>query len=170
MKNIIGGVGVAVFAAVGGFGGQMLNTSSGGEAHAVETDAGHGDDGNEGDDHGKDDKSKKGYGHDDEHESYAEVVETQYFNFNREFIVPLMGNQRVESLILININLEVEEKMMEKMFSIRPKLRDNIMTTLVELSNDGKTLEEPTNVDSYETIRSVILANLDSVVAIIVRL
>ena len=76
-----------------------------------------------------------------------------------------MANQRVDSLVIININLEVDSSVMENLFSIKPKLRDNIMTTLVELSNDGKTLVEPTSIDGYETIRSVVLMNLNSVVA-----
>ena len=39
------------------------------------------------------------------------------------------------------------------------------MTTLVGLSTDGRTLEDPTNTESYETIRSVVLMNLQSVVS-----
>ena len=38
------------------------------------------------------------------------------------------------------------------------------MTTLIGLSNDGRTLEEPTQIDNYEMIRSMVLMNLkDSV-------
>ncbi len=34
------------------------------------------------------------------------------------------------------------------------------MTTLIALSNDGRTLERPTDINNYETIRSMILMNL----------
>lgn len=167
MKNIIGAVLIAVFAAAGGFGGQMLKgDGTAKDSHAVEKEeadhgGGHGkEDAGHGDSHSKKKKDDHGGGH-----GKADVSGTQYFNFSREFVVPIMKQQRVDSLVIININLEVESSVMDKMFSIKPKLRDNIMTTLVELSNDGKTLVEPTNVDSYETIRSVILSNLNSVVA-----
>ena len=167
MKNIIGAIGVALCAAVGGFGGQLLKADGGApEAHAVEKeDDGHGGGhADKKDDHGSSHSKKEKDGHGDGHGA-ASDSKMQYFSFNREFIVPLMVNQRVESLVIININLEVQSSTLDKLFSIKPKLRDNIMTTLVALSNDGKTLVEPTNVDSYETIRSVILTNLSSVVA-----
>jgi len=167
MKNIIGAICVALFAAAGGFGGQFLKSDSGAkDDHAMEKEetshgGGHGEEkGGHGNDHGEKKKDSHGGGH-----GSALASDIQFFNFSREFIVPIMTNQRVESLVIININLEVESSVLDKLFSIKPKLRDNIMTTLVELSNDGKTLVEPTSVDSYETIRSVILTNLNSVVA-----
>lgn len=170
MKNLIGAVGVAFFAVAGGIGGQMLKSDGTGAAdHMAEADgAGHDEDMG---DHGKKDdhgdghvKKKKDDGHGGRH-AEASSSEIQYFDFSREFIVPIMRDQRVESLVIININLEVQSSVMDKLFSVKPKLRDSIMTTLVGLSNDGTTLVDPTNVDSYETIRSVILLNLSSVVA-----
>lgn len=168
MKNIIGAVGVALFAVAGGVGGQMLKGDPTDKVeHAGEKQSdGHGSDhGEKKDGHGGAGHAEKkaddhGGGHGSE--SSADV---QYFTFSREFVVPIMANQRVESLVIVNINLEAQSSVMEKLFSVKPKLRDNIMTTLVSLSNDGKTLVEPTSVDSYETIRSVILMNLNSVVA-----
>lgn len=168
MRNIIGAVVIALFAVAGGVGGKFLSADGTEKTdHAVEKDdSGHGDgeskkdDGHGGDKHAKEKKDDHGAGYGSE-----SSAGTAYFNFSREFIVPIMANQRVESLVIININLEVQPSLMDKMFSLKPKLRDNIMTTLVGLSNDGKTLVEPTSVDSYETIRSVILMNLNSVVA-----
>ena len=47
---------------------------------------------------------------------------------------------------------------------MEPKIRDNIMTTLIELSNDGQTFDNITDVESYETLRAMILLNLQKVV------
>lgn len=163
MKNLIGAIGIAVFAIAGGVGGKMLGGGGADKAEHAADDADTGHSG--GHDEKKDDHAaKKDDGHGGGHGS-ASASDFQYFNFSREFVIPIMANQRVESLVLININLEVQSSVMDKLFSIKPKLRDNIMTTLVGLSNDGSTLIDPTSVDSYETIRSVVLMNLNSVVA-----
>ena len=168
MKNIIGAVGVALFAVAGGVGGQMLKGGPADKAEHVgeKQNDGHGSDhGEKKDGHGgAGHAEKKADDHGGGHGSEASA-DIQYFTFSREFVVPIMANQRVDSLVILNINLEAQSSVMEKLFSVKPKLRDNIMTTLVSLSNDGQTLVEPTSVDSYETIRSVILMNLNSVVA-----
>ncbi len=39
------------------------------------------------------------------------------------------------------------------------------MTTLIGLSSDGTTFESITNVESYETIRAMVLMNLKNVVS-----
>jgi hypothetical protein len=168
MKSVISMLIIALLAAGGSFGGQMLKKNSAPKTeHAVdEKEGAKGKDHAKGkkSDHGKSSDKGKGGDHGDGYSS-GSSSELQYFSFSREFVVPIMADQRVESLVIINLNLEVESHILNKLFSIKPKLRDNIMTTLVELSNDGKTLVEPTSVDSYETIRSVILSNLNSVVA-----
>jgi len=71
-----------------------------------------------------------------------------------------MQDSEIESLVILNINLEVDASVSSKLFSQEPKLRDNIMTTLIELSNDDVTLQTIANVESYETIRSMVLKNL----------
>ena len=80
--------------------------------------------------------------------------------FSREFVVPVMRNEQVKSLIILHINLETASGVADDLFSEEPKLRDNIMTTLIGLSNDGRTLDEPTQIDNYEMIRSMVLMNL----------
>ena len=86
--------------------------------------------------------------------------EISYFKFSREFVIPLMRDNQVESLVILNLNLEIDSSESGSLFSKEPKLRDNIMSSLIELSNDGSTLDNFSQVESYETIRSVVLENL----------
>eukprot|EP00558_Chaetoceros_sp_UNC1202_P006550 CAMPEP_0197250620 /NCGR_PEP_ID=MMETSP1429-20130617/53612_1 /TAXON_ID=49237 /ORGANISM="Chaetoceros sp., Strain UNC1202" /LENGTH=66 /DNA_ID=CAMNT_0042712487 /DNA_START=1 /DNA_END=197 /DNA_ORIENTATION=- len=65
-----------------------------------------------------------------------------------------MRDQRVSSLVIININLESSEDGLSKLFSLEPKLRDSIMTTLIKLSNERGILDSATAGDNYETIRA----------------
>lgn len=87
-----------------------------------------------------------------------------YFKFTREFVVPIMHDRKVSSLVILNINLEADADISSTLFSMEPKIRDNIMTTLIELSNDGKTFDNITDVESYETIRAMVLMNLQKAV------
>ncbi|MCR9080582.1 MAG: hypothetical protein NXH78_15915 [Hyphomonadaceae bacterium] len=157
MKLIITSLVAIIFVAAGSFAAVVLKTPS--EATASQTEAGddeHHDD--HGDDHGK--TAKKKDKHDDGHGKKASSGSSAYYKFSREFVVPIMRGGQVTSLVILHISLETDSSTSEKLFSEEPKLRDNIMTTLIGLSNDGRTLEEPTNINNYETIRSMILMNL----------
>ena len=159
MKLIVTSLVAIIFVAAGSFAAVVLKTPS--EASASQAEAGgdesHEDDGHD-DDHDK--KAKKSGKKDDGHGKKASSGSSAYYKFSREFVVPIMRGGQVTSLIILHISLETDSSTSEKLFSEEPKLRDNIMTTLIGLSNDGRTLEEPTNINNYETIRSMILMNL----------
>lgn len=138
--------------------------SSGGETEVVSTEEKKDKDHKADDAHAMSDDKKKSEKKSEKHGKSADagkkIGDVDFFRFSREFIIPLTTEGRITSLVIINLNLEVDSSESSKLFSIEPKLRDNIMSTLIRLSNDGSTLEEPTRVESYETIRTVVLANL----------
>lgn len=145
MKNIITPI-IVIIAAIGGsFIANMLKPApaaaveAGGDDHAEDShDAGHGDD-----DYDKPSDS-----------------DNAFFDFSREFVIPLLSDGQVTSLVIINISLEVDPSLSSKLFGMEPKLRDNIMTSLISLTNDDKTFQELTTVRNYETIRSYVLSKL----------
>lgn len=157
MKLIVTSLVAIIFVAAGSFAAVVLKTPS--EASASSTAAAaddHSDD-DHGDDHGKSDKKAK---KDDSHGKKPSSGNSAYYKFSREFVVPIMRGGQVNSLVILHISLETDSATSERLFSEEPKLRDNIMTTLIALSNDGRTLEQPTDINNYETIRSMILMNL----------
>lgn len=174
MKNIITAIIAIVCIVVGGVGGSFLRSMSSGssepKAHAEKTDeGGHGEKKEEGhgekkDDHAKKPEKKDAHGA-DPHGGGGATSEVIYYKFTREFVVPIIRNGRVSSLVILNLNLEADASISQKLFEMEPKLRDNIMTTLITLSNDGTTFESMTSVENYESIRSMVLSNLKSVVA-----
>lgn len=180
MKNIIMAIVAIVCIVAGGVGGSFLRSMSSGAAdpkgHAekpakddqgAKKDDGHGakkeEDGlgKPKDDHGKKPEKKGSGGHGEE----AESSDVYYFKFTREFVVPIIRNGRVHSLVILNLNLEADGEIASDLQGKEPKLRDNIMTSLITLSNDGTTFESVTSVENYELIRSTVLANLKSVVS-----
>lgn len=112
------------------------------------------------DSHGKEKKDKGGHG-----KAEASSSDVMYYKFSREFVVPVIRNNRVDALVILNLSLESDAAISQKLFEMEPKLRDNIMTTLITLSNDGHTLDNLTDVESYESIRSMVLMNLKTVVS-----
>ena len=163
MKLVITSVVAIIFIALGSFAGVMLKTPSSAAAASDEAAA-------EADDHGdelKKDAKKDDHGHakkdakkGDKYASSGGSGNSEYYKFSREFVVPVMRNEQVKSLVILHINLETASGVADDLFSEEPKLRDNIMTTLIGLSNDGRTLDEPTQIDNYEMIRSMVLMNL----------
>jgi flagellar basal body-associated protein FliL len=176
MKNIIPAIIVIICIVAGGIGGNFLRTSGGGASAGAEKHAGekakssHGEEAKGGhgasepakDSHAKDSHAKDS-GEKDSHGGGGSSG-VDYFKFTREFVVPVMREARVDSLVILNINLEVDSSITPKLFSMEPKIRDNIMTTLIGLSNDGQTLEAISNIDNYESIRASVLMNLQKII------
>jgi flagellar protein FliL len=177
MKNIITAIIAIACIVAGGVGGHFLRSMSS-DAPAAEksekADDGHGekkdDHGEKKDDHAKkpekkDSHAKDSHGKDSHGGEAASSSGVIYYKFSREFVVPIIRDSRVTSLVIMNLNLEADASISQKLFEMEPKLRDNIMTTLITLSNDGTTLESMTSVENYESIRSMIMMNLQSVMA-----
>lgn len=114
------------------------------------------------DSHGKDAKGKGGHGKDAAAAGSSEII---YYKFSREFVVPVIRNNHVDSLVILHLSLEADAAISQKLFEMEPKLRDSIMTTLITISNDGQTFESITDIESYESIRSMVLLNLKTVVS-----
>ena len=176
MKNIIMAIVAIVCIVAGGVGGSFLRSMSSGsaepKAHAEKpADSGHGEIKEEShgakadtetkkkDDHSKKPEKKDAHGG-DSHGGGSASSDVIYYKFTREFVVPIIRNGKVSSLVILNLNLEADASISQKLFEMEPKLRDNIMTTLITLSNDGTTFESMTSVENYETFRSMVLQNL----------
>lgn len=185
MNNIITAIIAIACIVAGGVGGHFLRSMSsggGGDSHAEKpADDGHGEKkedsghGEKKDDHAKkpekEKKEKKdshgaSSGHGSDAAASSDVV---YYKFTREFVVPIIRDGRVASLVILNLNLEADAEISQRLFEMEPKLRDNIMTTLITLSNDGTTFESMTDVANYESIRSLVLQNLQTVMSTGIR-
>lgn len=173
MKSIITVIITIVCIVAGGFGGNFLRTMTSGSPEP-EADAGHaggaaeGEKGEDDNAEKKDEHAKKPDKKDGAHAKDGKEGDAApaviYYKFTREFVVPIIRDGRVSSLVILNLNLEADASIERELFDMEPKLRDNIMTTLITLSNDGTTFESMTSVKNYESIRSLVLQNLGSVV------
>lgn len=158
---------IVALLAISAGGGTAYFLKSSGSSSPKPASAAHDTGGDEGESHAKpkkekkEKKEKKGHGSSDKN-SDADAVDVTYYKFSREFVVPMIEDDRVQSLVILNLNLEVDTAISQELFSKEPVLRDNIMTTLVKLSSGGRTLNSITDVDNYETLRAMILTNLQN--------
>lgn len=164
MKNLVTALVAVICVVIGGVVGHMLRGGAGdasavtkgdSEAHdekeAASDDHAPKDKG----DHGGDKKAKT-----DSHGKAGGSAASAYFKFSREFVVPIIQNERVASLVILNINIESDAATSDKLFSQEPVIRDVVMTTLIEISGDGRTFQSMTTIENYETLRSLILGAL----------
>ena len=138
-------------------GGVMLGLSlkpsvpSDGEADSHESDSdGHGEDG-----HGKDKKGKKDKGHGKD-DGYGDSA-ANYMKFSRQFIVPVIHNNGVSSLVVLDINLELSPSANDDIYAKEPKIRDALLSTLLKLSNNGAFDERLLHEENLAEIRASLL-------------
>lgn len=169
MKQFFPALIAGVCIAAGGAGGYFLKSGSAAPAASAADGheapkPSHGEDKGGSHDEKKAEK-KDSHGGDAGHGASTATTEYAYYKFSREFVVPMIQDDRVKSLVIFNLNLEVEPSVSQELFSKEPVVRDNIMSTLIKLSNDGKTFQSLSNVENYETMRSMVLKNLQTEVA-----
>lgn len=119
-----------------------------------------------GDDHAGSDSHGGGHGGGDHGDSHGSVKQVHsedstnglgYFNFRRNFIVPVVDDQRVRALILINVSIEMNESGIEDAQAREPNIRDAFMKTLLAMSHEGMFNQDITNPDVYSEVQARLL-------------
>jgi len=163
MKALLFPVILAVFAAGGVLAADKVRgdgspAAAKADGHGADDD-GHGKKDEGGDSHGK----KKSGGHGEESSGghgdeggYGNSGETDFIKFKRQFVVPVLKDDAVEALILINLGLEVPANERDNMFRLEPRFRDAFIRELLQLSDDGYFDQELTSPDTYEVLRETL--------------
>lgn len=61
----------------------------------------------------------------------------EYVKLNNQFVVPLMEEGRVRSMVILSLSLEVMAGAAEKTYSREPKLRDTLLQVMFDHANAG---------------------------------
>lgn len=163
MKALLFPIVLAIFAAGGVLAADKVRGNS---APAAISDGGHDDTSggsgksDKGDSHGKSEKKDDGHG-DQGGDSYG--GQTDFINFKRQFVVPVLKDNAVEALILINLALEVPASERDNMFRMEPRFRDAFIRELLQLSDDGYFDQELTSSDTYEILRETLSRAADDI-------
>lgn len=145
VKGILKIVVLIVAVVAGGMGASFYKSVSAADAPGHEAD-GHG----EKDSHAKSDKGKKG---DDGHGKSSDSGTTSYMKFKRQFVIPVMKENKIKSLVIMNFNIELNDAAPPNSFNLEPKLRDAFMRSLLNLSNEGVFDDDLTSPETFDYIR-----------------
>lgn len=133
-----------------GFGAMTLRKGDAAPAHAA--DKGHDSAKSKGGGHGEAKGSdKKGV-----HEVKGDdaTPETAFFDFSRNFLIPVMEGSSVGAIALVNVSVEIPYAAQESVKSREPRIRDAFMKSFLALSHEGYFAADITDPNVYETIQT----------------
>ena len=149
----------------GGAGGFFAKQQMGKGGVESQDDAGYADDGEDqtiedkadaqGDE--KETAKKKSKSKSDDYDDVEMDVNVNYYKFSRQFIVPVINDDGLKSVVLLDLNLEMDESAAEAFYVREPKLRDVLMEELLDLANEGRFNGRLTNRRNLQLVRMDLL-------------
>lgn len=82
------------------------------------------------------------------------VPEFEYIKMSNQFVVPVVQDDQVASLIVMSLSLEVLPGQQQMVFSKEPKLRDSFLQVMFDHANYGGFDGMFTDVSTLETLRN----------------
>lgn len=90
-------------------------------------------------------------------ESKVSDPDVAYLRFKRQFVIPVLGEEGVESLVLLNIAIALDEAVQEEVFAHEPKFRDAFVRELLQISDAGYFNDSLTTPTTYEVLRETLI-------------
>ncbi len=82
-----------------------------------------------------------------------ESAEKDYVKLNNQFVVPIVANERVASMIVLTLSLEVGLNQSTLVYAKEPKLRDAFLQVLFDHANMGGFKGSFTNSNNMNILR-----------------
>lgn len=74
---------------------------------------------------------------DDDHAEEDPETAPEFVKLSNQFVIPVLEDGRIASMVIMSINLEVTAGSTEAVFALEPKLRDGFLQTLFDHANAG---------------------------------
>jgi hypothetical protein len=82
-----------------------------------------------------------------------------YVKLNNQFVIPVVENSQVVSLVILSLGLETRPGARETVFAIEPKLRNRFLQVLFDHANAGGFRNRFTEAETLDTLRHALLEN-----------
>lgn len=82
---------------------------------------------------------------------------SEYVKLNNQFVVPIIESERVRSLVVLSLSLEVTVGSTEKVYAAEPKIRDILLQVLFDHANAGGFQGAFTDTAKMEDLRRALL-------------
>lgn len=103
---------------------------------------------------------------DDDHaeDEHATEAELEYVKLNNQFLIPVVADQLVESLVVMSLSVEVSAGQSEVIYTREPKLRDAFLQVLFDHANIGGFQGEFTSARNLDALRVALTEVAESIV------
>ncbi len=98
----------------------------------------------------------------------AAASDLEFVKLNNQFVVPVVSDGRVSSLVVMSVSLQVGTGGRETVFAREPKLRDGFLQVLFEHANAGGFNGSFTTSENLRTLRRALLESAQSILGEIV--
>lgn len=88
----------------------------------------------------------------------------EYVKLNNQFIVPVVKDGKVDSLVVLSLNIEVTAGTREQVFNREPKIRDALLSTLFDHANMGGFDGAFTQSSVMNSLRRALVRSAQSVI------
>jgi len=96
----------------------------------------------------------------------GDASDLQFIKLNNQFIVPVISNESVTSVVVVTLGLEVASGETTQIFSAEPKLRDAFLQVLFDHANIGGFEAEFTNARNLSFLREALTATAQDVLGV----
>lgn len=76
-----------------------------------------------------------------------------YVKLNDQFIVPIIHDTQLDSMMIVSLGLEIDEGTRENIYAIEPKLRDILLQVMFDHANMGGFNGVFTQADTLDVLR-----------------
>ncbi len=164
IKKLLPVIVILVAALIGGGGGYFAKTQTA-KAASDDATAAHGEANDAhaqaGDGSGKKENKKKKGGHGGKEE---QTGATSFMKFGRQFVVPVVRQGKPKSMIILDINIEVDNTLTESVYTLEPRLRDALLSRLLSLAGQDMLPQMLEDNDKMDYMKSALLETSRSII------
>lgn len=84
------------------------------------------------------------------------VPTTEFVKLNNHFIVPILSDSRVQSMVILGLDLEVTAGQSDATLQLEPKIRDALLSVMFDYANAGGFSGRFTSGASMDSLRSAL--------------
>ncbi|WP_306115838.1 MULTISPECIES: flagellar basal body-associated FliL family protein [unclassified Roseovarius] len=92
-----------------------------------------------------------------EDDAHGAEETVEYIKLNNQFLVPVVADERIKSLVVMTLSVEIQAGQGEVIYSREPKLRDAFLQVLFDHANIGGFRGEFTNARNLDVLRNALL-------------
>lgn len=86
----------------------------------------------------------------------AGASETEYIRINNQFVIPVIQGERVSSLVVVSLSLEIQNGISDEIYAREPKLRDGFLRVMFDHANMGGFHGAFTSAERLDLLRSAL--------------